>query len=165
MNSKKPTLSVTQVLITLAIFGLVAIKATQAYRAGSLGLYATVMLSVALLVGTLIGADLFLQKRRSTEWMTRFRTFAWGGFLVFGMVLIGARISFESIQAKREGGFGAFAATLLTGALVTGAIIGADLFLQRRRSAEWMMRFRICVTLAVVAAIVGLCVYLLSGKP
>ncbi len=165
MNSTNSKLSATQVLITLALLGLIAIRATQAYRSGSLGLYATVMLSLALVVGGLIGADLFLQKRRSAEWMKRFRMVGWGTFFVVGVLLIGTRILLASVQAKREGGFGAFAATLLTCTLVIGAIIGADLILRRRHRAEWMMRFRICVVLAVVAAIIALCVFLLSGNP
>jgi hypothetical protein len=60
----------------LIFFGTVFRRAgLEAKREGEFGEFALALLSIAVVIGTIVGMDMFFRKRRSEQWMTGFRIY------------------------------------------------------------------------------------------
>jgi hypothetical protein len=160
MNQSRNRFFIPAVVIVVAIsfFGAMS-KGRQGLV--SLGL---VWLVTAIVGATFVWSDRFLRKRHGAEWMTRYYKWVFRVIGAAGIIFIATVLRRLSLEAKREGGFAAFALTMLSSAVVIGTIVGMDMFFRKRRSDQWMNGFRICMALVFVALLTGLAAYLLLSK-
>jgi hypothetical protein len=151
-----------------AVLILVAIAFIRAMSRGRLSGFlldqGLLLLVAAIVTVRLVWSDRYFRKRHSAEWMRRYYRWVFGVIGAAGIIFTATELRRLSLEAKREGGFAAFALTLLSIAVVIGTIMGMDLFFRKRRSDQWMNGFRICMALVFVALLTGLAAYLLLSK-
>ena len=163
MNKARNRFFFPAIVILVAIFFFEAMS--KGRLPGFLLAQGLVLLAAAILAATFVWSDRFLRKRHSAEWMTRYYKWVFRVIGAAGLIFFATVFRRAGLEAKREGEFGEFVLALLSIAVVIGTIVGMDMLLRKRQSAEWMTRFRVCVALAVVGLIMGLGAHLLTRHP